>query len=140
MIIMQKLFLALILLVFIPLASFSQFTLTIEIDALQSSEGQVLMEFSDEKGEKISEIAKNIVDNKCIIVVNNLSPGKYAFKYFHDKNKNEKLDVKWMGIPKEGYGFSNNAKGTFGPPSFEKTVFSVMENTLIKCTPIYLKF
>jgi len=137
---MKKLSLAWILLVVIPLASFGQFTLTIEIGGLQNNDGQVLLEFSNEKGEKIKGIAQKIVDNQCIMVVDSLKPGKYAFKYFHDMNRNGKLDVKWMGIPKEGYGFSNNAKGSFGPPSLEKTIFSVMEHTIVKCTPTYLKF
>lgn len=122
-----------------PLSSFSQLTLTIEIEGLQNNDGQVILEFSNEKGEKIKGITQDIADHTCIIVVNNLNPGKYAFKYFHDKNKNEKLDLKWMGIPKEGYGFSNNAKGTFGPPSFEKTIFEIVGNTTLKCTPTYIK-
>jgi uncharacterized protein (DUF2141 family) len=32
-----------------------------------------------------------------------------------------------MGIPKEAYGFSNNARGTFGPPKDEKVRFSFRE-------------
>lgn len=137
---MRNLFFILFLLSVMPLASFCQFTLKIEITKLQSNDGQVLLEFSNENGEKMRGITQNIADNKCMIVVDNLKPGKYAFKYFHDKNKNEKLDLKWMGIPKEGFGFSNNAKGTFGPPSFEKTIFVIVENTTLKCTPTYVKF
>ncbi len=122
----------------IPLASFSQFVLTIEINDLRNSNGQILLELNNEKGEKIAGIAQNITDNKCVIIVNNLKQGKYAFKYFHDENKNKNLDVNWMKIPKEGYGFSSNAKGTFGPPSFEKTIFEIKENTVLKCVTKYL--
>jgi len=134
---MKNLFLILFITV-IPLASFSQFVLTIEINDLRNSNGQILLEFSNEKGEKITGIAQNITDNKCVIVVNNLKQGKYAFKYFHDENKNENLDANWMKIPKEGYGFSNNAKGTFGPPAFEKTIFEINENTVLKCVTKYI--
>jgi uncharacterized protein (DUF2141 family) len=112
--------------------------LTIEINDLRNSNGQILLEFTNEKGEKITGIAQNITDNKCVIVVNNLKQGKYAFKYFHDENKNENLDANWMKIPKEGYGFSNNAKGTFGPPAFEKTIFEINENTVLKCVTKYI--
>jgi uncharacterized protein (DUF2141 family) len=140
MIKLKNLFLTLIFLSVMPLSSFSQFALTIEINDLRNSNGQIILEFSNEKGEKITGIAQSITDNKCVIVVNNLKQGKYAFKYFHDENKNEKLDVNWMKIPKEGYGFSNNAKGTFGPPSFEKMIFTILENTTLNCTPTYLKF
>lgn len=54
-----------------------------------------------------------------------LEPGKYAAAIFHDRNNNGDLDKNFMGIPKEGYGFSNNARGTFGPPDFQEAVFSV---------------
>ena len=134
---MKILFLILLITV-IPLTSFSQFVLTIEINDLRNSNGQILLELSNERGEKITGIAQNITDNKCVIVVNNLKQGKYAFKYFHDENKNENLDVNWMKIPKEGYGFSNNAKGTFGPPPFEKTIFEIKENTVLKCVTKYI--
>ena len=135
---MKNLFLTVFLLSVIPLASFSQFVLTIEINDLRNSNGQILLELSNEKGEKITGIAQNITDNKCVIVVNNLKQGKYAFKYFHDENKNENIDVNQMKIPKEGYGFSNNAKGTFGPPAFEKTIFELKENTVLKCVTKYI--
>ena len=137
---MKNLFLVLSFLSFFPFFSFGQFTLRVEISGLQSSDGQVLLEFNNEKGEKMLGITEKVSDNQCLVVINDLKPGKYAFKYFHDKNVNNKLDLKWMGIPKEGFGFSNNAKGTFGPPSFEKMIFVLEGNTTLKCTPTYLKF
>ena len=122
-----------------PLTSLGQISLTIEIGELRNNNGQILLAFTNEKGEKITGIAQNIADNKSVIVFNDLKQGKYAFKYFHDENKNEILDLSWIKIPKEGYGFSNNAKGTFGPPSFVKTIFEITENTTVKCTPTYMK-
>jgi uncharacterized protein (DUF2141 family) len=103
---------------------------------LQNNNGQVLLEFSNEKGAKIRGIVQPISGKKCIIVIKNLKPGKYAFKYFHDENKNEKLDTNWIGVPTEGFGFSNNAEGMFGPPSFDKTIFTLKENLTLKCSPI----
>ncbi|MEI6089922.1 MAG: DUF2141 domain-containing protein [bacterium] len=127
-------------LLFLPVMStflFSQHNLIIEINDLRNNNGQLLLEFSNAKGDKIMGIAQNIIDNKCIVVIKNLKPGKYAFKYFHDENKNDNLDLNWMGIPKEGYGFSNNAKGLFGPPSFNKTIFVIKGAATQKCTPEY---
>jgi len=123
-----------------PTSLFSQLTLTIEINDLRNNNGQVLLMLNNEKGDKIVGITQNIVDNKCILVIKNLKPGKYAFKYFHDENKNDKLDLNWIGIPKEGYGFSNNAKGILGPPSFSKAIFVIKGATTQKCTPEYIKF
>ena len=49
--------------------------------------------------------------------------GTYAISLFHDQNGNGKLDSNWIRIPKEPYGFSQNAAATFGPPKFQKAAF-----------------
>lgn len=117
--------------------SYSQLTLTIEIDNLKNSNGQILMELDDKNENKIQGIIEKIKNNKCTIVVKNLKPGEYSFKYFHDENNNNKLDLNWIGIPTEGFGFSNNAKVLFGPPDFEKTLFVFKQTQTLKCKPIY---
>jgi len=53
----------------------------------------------------------------------NIPPGTYAMAVIHDENMNGKLDTNWLGIPTEGYGFSNNAKGVLGAPSFSDASF-----------------
>jgi len=57
-------------------------------------------------------------------IVEVLQNKSYAFAIFHDENNNGELDKNTWGIPKEGYAFSNNVMGTFGPPSFEKASFT----------------
>jgi uncharacterized protein (DUF2141 family) len=59
------------------------------------------------------------------ILFDSLPPGEYAFAVFHDENSNQNLDQNFLGIPKEGFGFSNNASGSFGPPSYENAKFNV---------------
>jgi uncharacterized protein (DUF2141 family) len=59
------------------------------------------------------------------VVFEDIAPGVYGINAFHDKNDNEKLDRNLVGIPKEPYAFSNNAKGNFGPPKFEAVSFEV---------------
>jgi len=49
--------------------------------------------------------------------------GNYALAVVHDENMNGKLDTNMLGIPKEGYGFSNDAKGLIGAPSFSAASF-----------------
>jgi uncharacterized protein (DUF2141 family) len=44
--------------------------------------------------------------------------GTYTLVIVHDENMSSKLDTNWLGIPTEGYGFSNDAKVMLGPPSF----------------------
>lgn len=57
-----------------------------------------------------------------------LPPGTYAIKLFLDLNGNGKIDTNFLGIPKEPYGFSNNAKGSLGPPAFEAAAFELNED------------
>lgn len=51
--------------------------------------------------------------------------GDYAIKLYHDENSNKKLDTNFVGIPKEPYGFSNNARGTFSAPGYAEAKFTL---------------
>ena len=48
-----------------------------------------------------------------------IPPGRYALSVFHDENSNHKLDT-FLGIPREGFGFSRNPVIRVGPPRFDK--------------------
>jgi uncharacterized protein (DUF2141 family) len=61
----------------------------------------------------------------------------YSFRFFHDENENEDIDTNWLGIPREGFGFSNNPKMLFGPPKFKKTLFDLNESKTLKVKPKY---
>ncbi|MNC95537.1 hypothetical protein D3C83_126870 [compost metagenome] len=56
-----------------------------------------------------------------------MASGSYAIAVLHDENENFKMDTSIIGIPKEGYGVSNNVKGRFGPPKFADARFRVTE-------------
>lgn len=57
-----------------------------------------------------------------------LAPGSYALAVIHDENRNAKLDT-MLGIPREGFGFSNNPVIGFGPPRFAAARFAVAGET-----------
>jgi uncharacterized protein (DUF2141 family) len=59
------------------------------------------------------------------IVFTNVPEGVYAISLFHDENMNQKLDKNLIGMPKEGYGASNNPKKKMGPPNFGETKFQL---------------
>jgi uncharacterized protein (DUF2141 family) len=59
-----------------------------------------------------------------------IPPGTYALAVIHDENMNGKLDTNWLGIPREGYGFSNDAKALLGAPSFPAASFQYDGATL----------
>ena len=59
------------------------------------------------------------------VVFDGLEAGNYAISLFHDENGNKALDTNLVGLPTEGYGFSNNARGTLGAPKFRAAGFAL---------------
>jgi uncharacterized protein (DUF2141 family) len=64
-----------------------------------------------------------IRDTQASCDFEDIQPGTYALAIVHDENMNGKLDTQWLGIPTEGYGFSNDVKAILGPPSFSAASF-----------------
>ena len=80
-----------------------------------------------------------IKNNKASASFENLSPGEYAVSVFHDENSNGKIDGNLFGIPKEGVGASNDARGHFGPPKYKDAKFAFNGTAqTINITIIYL--
>lgn len=57
------------------------------------------------------------------LVFTDVPPGKYAIALLHDENSNGKADRVLGMMPKEGFGFSRDAKVQMGPPKFDDAVF-----------------
>ena len=113
--------------------------LNIKINGLKNNNGQVVMELKDALENTIKRITRYIDSNQCNILIDSIATGKYTILYFHDENKNNKLDTNILGIPKEGYGFSNNASGKYGPPPIEKRIFDISEDKSMDLKPFYWK-
>lgn len=59
-------------------------------------------------------------DGQMRVVLNNCpTHEKYALTLIDDENANDDLD-RFLGIPEEGYGFSNNVKPLFALPEYEE--------------------
>lgn len=109
----------------------------VRIDGFKNNKGTVKIALVNSKesydsNENIFRGAKEpIHDLKCAFVFSSVPYGEYALKIFHDENNNDNLDTNFLGVPKERYGFSNNVRGKFGPPEFEKTIFTLSADTLV---------
>ncbi len=57
----------------------------------------------------------------------NVEIGTYAIALFHDENNDKKLNSNFIGMPKEGLGFSNNAKGNLGAPKYDDAKFDFIK-------------
>ncbi|GGY66283.1 hypothetical protein GCM10011613_07750 [Cellvibrio zantedeschiae] len=73
---------------------------------------------------------KVTVTDKTMTVHFDVPSGDYAIKLFQDENENGSIDKNLIGIPKEGYGFSNNG-GAMGQPSYSEAKFAVDSTTNI---------
>jgi uncharacterized protein (DUF2141 family) len=62
----------------------------------------------------------------------NLSPGSYAVAVSHDLNANRKTDTNFVGMPKEDWGVSNNARPRLRAPRFEEARFDVKEGEAVR--------
>lgn len=57
------------------------------------------------------------------VTIRGVPPGRYAAQVFHDENNNRRVDRALFGVPKEGVGFSNDARISLGPPKFTDAAF-----------------
>ena len=80
-------------------------------------------------------VAKNytikINESTETIIISDLPKGEYAISLYHDENSDNECNRNFLGIPKEGYGFSNNVKPKFSAPTFEDCKFSLSSDRTI---------
>jgi uncharacterized protein (DUF2141 family) len=112
-------------------------TLHVQITDLESDKGFLFVALLDsadqyDAGDRFfrSDNKVPIREGKASVTFERVPYGTYAVKVFHDENANGELDTNFVGFPKEGFGFSNDAMGQFGPPTFEQAAFSMQDEVL----------
>src|SRR5579863_1350790 len=95
----------------------------VEVKGLRSEHGQVLCalfssaEAFPKKADKaVARLTAKIVERGAACDFAGVAAGTYAVSVVHDENSNGKLDTNFVGMPREGVGASNDAKGHMGPP------------------------
>ena len=112
---------------------------TIQMQGLRNDKGYVIIGvYPDAKTfENPRDAAyydnKVVIANGKAIATFDLPAGSYAISMFHDENSNEELDLSFIRIPKEGWGFSRDAKPSPTWPDFEDAAFEV-EKTPVSLT------
>src|SRR5215472_664549 len=103
--------------------------LKITVNDVRSTTGFVFVAVYDSQGAfmkaPLAKATRKIKANQgsVTLVIPNLPPGTYAVASYHDENDNGKMDTNSLGVPTEGYGFSNDAQGAAGPPKFAQAAF-----------------
>ncbi len=102
-------------------------TLTITVTGMTSDQGTVMMAVYASESTWMRAPAHShnaeIVDGVATWVLEGLPVGDYAVGVAYDRNGNGQMDRDAQGIPVEPYGFSNNARGEFGPATWAQVRF-----------------
>jgi len=108
--------------------------ITVKIENLNSDTGHVYISLFNTEASFLNKGYKSTIspieNNSCTINFKNIPKGIYAISFFHDENENKKMDTNFLGIPKEDYGCSNNARGFMGPPKWEDAKFEVINQSI----------
>ncbi|HEY9114843.1 MAG TPA: DUF2141 domain-containing protein [Bacteroidales bacterium] len=66
-----------------------------------------------------------------VYVIQDLPVGTYAITIYHDEDNNGEMNRSWLGMPKEGYAFSNNFTSAIRPASFSDAAFQLSRDTTL---------
>ena len=125
----MKLVLLLSTAMLLPAAAPVGTSVTVQIGNIRNAKGNVHVDLCTQ-GQFLTEnctyhATVRAVAGTTTLIVQNVVPGRYAAQGTQDENGNGKVDRALFGIPKEGVGFSNDAKIRFSPPKFDEAVFVV---------------
>ena len=101
-----------------------QATLEINVEGLRNARGMLHLcatrnpeHFPDCRGDP-QAYRQSVAASSRQLRLTNVAPGRYALSLFHDQNSNARLDT-FLGVPREGFGFSRNPVIRFGAPKFD---------------------
>ena len=129
---MRKLILSIFTVTILVSIAFAQNgKIKVDIFGIETIEGQLAIGLYNES-DNFPDVSKaykstflEVTDENMTYIFSGIPNGEYAIALFHDSNNSGKLDKNFIGIPKEGYGFSKNVTGTFGPPHFGEAKFKL---------------
>ncbi len=111
--------------------------INLRVKGLESSEGQVIVylydnedDFPTKSENAIKTLYKKVENKQSNITIKDIPKGTYAIAVVHDEDNDSEMDTNFIGMPSEDVAASNNAKGSFGPPSFEDAAFEVGEKNI----------
>lgn len=129
---MKKYLASLVLFVLCQMASQAQSNASLKVvmDNIKSGEGQIVIslykpdsDFPDKPFKYVR--VKKTGSSKLYYTFKDLAKGKYAVILLDDENEDNDMNYNFVGIPKEGFGFSNNVKPKMSTPKFSQCSFDV---------------
>jgi len=109
-------------------------SIEVKVQGVTGGKGKVLVAVCDKATflkECVYSASAPAMQGETTVTVRDVPAGTWAVLSYQDANDNGKLDRNVLGIPKENYGFSRDARGRFGPPSFEDAAFVLQEEHIV---------
>ncbi len=108
--------------------------LVLEVINIKNQQGTLIVCLSRDRETFLSDCfidlsSEHIQNDTVRLIFSDVPYGTFAISLFQDENENRLLDKRAFGIPTEPFGFSNNPRLFFGPPSFSKCAFQFSEES-----------
>jgi len=105
---------------------------TVDIVGFKSDRGRAFVAlyrgpdgFPNKPNKAFARKIVSIRERRVRVVFDAVPAGELAVSMIHDENGNDEFDTNFVGIPKEGWGTSRDAKAGFGPPSYADAVLKL---------------
>lgn len=129
-----------------PICETSGIPILLTIDKVRSSSGTIKVELysgeaeiTPKKAKKVARTRVKAQQGETRLCLNAPAQGAYSIAIYHDENDNKKFDRNFIGIPREGFGFSNNPPLRLGLPEREEVRFTVKNTaTDLRISVVYL--
>lgn len=112
-------------------------TIHVIANGLEHTQGQVLVAlfatpegFPSDTEQAIQRGVAHMDSTTATFTFEPVPQGEYAVSVLHDEDGDGKMKTAMFGMPAEGWGVSNDAKGRFGPPKFEDATFAAQQDTV----------
>lgn len=132
---MANIFLVWVVTFFISQQPIAGNELLVEVTNIPSAKGKIMFAiftqpngFPQEPKKAFTVKSVTAVKGKISVTFSGIPSGTCAIAVYHDANSDGKLNTNALGIPKEAYGFSNNARPMFSAPSFHEAGFQVIKD------------
>lgn len=115
-----------------PIAQAASLELT--VTQVEDAAGTLLVAvFDSETGWQASDAVASATapvtgEGAVTLTIDGLPEGEVGIKLYQDVDNDGELARSAIGIPKEPYGFSNDAPVRFGPPKWDAAKFSLAED------------
>lgn len=106
--------------------------LYVDVDNVRSSQGLIAVTlYTDDRRKFLAKRGSLYVgrvparQGRTRVCIHVPKPGIYAVAVYHDADSDRGFDRTGLGLPAEGFGFSNNPPTFFGLPNFDRVRINV---------------